>query len=209
MDSTSGQSTRTERGSEQAASTRTRLLDSAAELIAEQGWARVTTRAVAERAELPHGTVSYHFRGKQELLRQASVHVIERAIGEAQELFAATSSTAEALPIMRKLLQAPAVRDPVVTGVIMETLREAERDTQLREWMATMLRDYREQVAALVRRDQEAGTVSADIDSTGLAALVLAAADGLFLHSLLDTSLDVDAATGSLLTLLGGADQTG
>ena len=30
----------------------------AAELIAELGWGRVTTRAVAERAGLPHGAVA-------------------------------------------------------------------------------------------------------------------------------------------------------
>ncbi len=41
--------------------TRQRLLDAAAELIAERGWGQVTTRAIAERAGLPHGTVSYHF----------------------------------------------------------------------------------------------------------------------------------------------------
>ena len=33
----------------------------------------MTTRAVAERAGLPHGAVSYHFRGKQELLTEATM----------------------------------------------------------------------------------------------------------------------------------------
>ncbi len=36
------------------------------------------TRAVAERAGLPHGTVSYHFRGKQELLTEAALNTVER-----------------------------------------------------------------------------------------------------------------------------------
>ena len=52
----------------------------AAELIAELGWGRVTTRAVAERAGLPHGSVSYHFQGKQELLTEAAMHAFQQAI---------------------------------------------------------------------------------------------------------------------------------
>ena len=55
-------------------------MTAAAELIAELGWGRVTTRAVAERAELPHGAVSYHFRGKQELLAEAALHAFQQAI---------------------------------------------------------------------------------------------------------------------------------
>src|SRR5690606_20241586 len=59
--------------------TRRRLLDAAAVLIAEVGWGRVTTRAVAERAGLPHGTVSYHFPGKQALLSEAALELVERS----------------------------------------------------------------------------------------------------------------------------------
>ena len=57
-----------------SAPTREQLMAAAAELIAELGWGRVTTRAVAERAGLPHGAVSYHFRGKQELLTEAAMY---------------------------------------------------------------------------------------------------------------------------------------
>ena len=66
MDKSNGQSGRTAA----SAPTREKLMAAAAELIAELGWGRVTTRAVAERAGLPHGAVSYHFRGKQELLTE-------------------------------------------------------------------------------------------------------------------------------------------
>ena len=52
----------------------------AAELIAELGWGRVTTRAVADARGLPHGSVSYHFRGKQELLIEAALDAFQRAM---------------------------------------------------------------------------------------------------------------------------------
>jgi AcrR family transcriptional regulator len=77
MDSPDGQtvSTRTSGSGD----TRLRLLRAAAELIGEVGWGRVTTRAVAARADLPHGAVSYHFHGKQELLTEAALQVFEQA----------------------------------------------------------------------------------------------------------------------------------
>src|SRR4051794_34100044 len=82
MDSSSGQSGRPGRSTRSRGSTTTRerLMEAAAELIAELGWGRVTTRAVAERAGLPHGSVSYHFRGKQELLTDAALHAFQQTI---------------------------------------------------------------------------------------------------------------------------------
>src|SRR5438045_2119903 len=76
MDKSNGQARRT-MASEP---TREKLMAAAAELIAELGWGRVTTRAVAERAGLPHGAVSYHFRGKQELPTEAAMFAFSRAI---------------------------------------------------------------------------------------------------------------------------------
>jgi AcrR family transcriptional regulator len=77
MNRPNGQSEWTTTKRDDSIPTRQRLLDAAAALIAELGWSQVTTRAIAERAGLPHGTVSYHFRGKQELLTEAALHTIE------------------------------------------------------------------------------------------------------------------------------------
>ena len=80
MDKPDGQDTAASRRGPGSEQTRVRLLRAAAELIAEQGWGAVRTRAVAERAGLPHGTVSYHFRGKQELLTEAALYTVARAV---------------------------------------------------------------------------------------------------------------------------------
>jgi AcrR family transcriptional regulator len=50
------------------------LLDAAVAVIAEQGWGAVTVRAVAERAEVSPGTVTYHFASADELLVAALEH---------------------------------------------------------------------------------------------------------------------------------------
>lgn len=183
--------------------TRERLLRAAAELIAELGWGRVTTRALAERADLPHGAVSYHFRGKQELLTEAALHTVE-GMFPIREL-AAVETLADLMPLVASWVGSRDSIDPVGTGVLMEAMRESERDPALRHRLATLLREYRQVMADLVRTEQDRGTLPSDPAASALATLIAAAGDGLLLHALLDPELDVRAATEAVLALLGRA----
>jgi len=180
--------------------TRQRLLTAAAELIAELGWGRVTTRAVAARAGLPHGAVSYHFRGKQELLAEAALRTVEQAFPIAE---------LEALETMADLMAVASARlgdreaiDPVLSAVMLEAMRESARDPALRERIAALEREYRRLLAELVRAEQQHGAVSADAPPSALATLLAAAADGLLLHALLDPGVDITGALTALQTLL-------
>lgn len=183
-----------------SAVTRRRLLTAAAELIAELGWGRVTTRAVAARAGLPHGAVSYHFRGKQELLTEAALRTVEQAFPIAE---------LEALETMADLMAVASARlgdreaiDPVLSAVMLEAMRESARDPALRERIAALEREYRRLLAELVRAEQQHGAVSADASPSALATLLAAAADGLLLHALLDPDVDITEALTALQTLL-------
>ena len=198
MDSPDGQqrSNRTPNSEE----TRLRLLRAAAELIAELGWGRVTTRGVAARAGLPHGTVSYHFRGKQELLTDAALHVFERAfpIDQLEALEALPDLVALFEPWMREQSD----EDKIVSRVGIEAMLESERNAVLRERMAAMLGDFRRAVARLAKAAQERGNAPAEISPEALATLLGAVGDGLFLHSRLDPELDAGQALAALKVLL-------
>ncbi|MGW3509203.1 TetR/AcrR family transcriptional regulator [Streptomyces sp. NPDC000994] len=50
---------------------RARILDATLDLIAEEGIARVSHRKVAARAGVPLGSMTYHFSGMDEVLREA------------------------------------------------------------------------------------------------------------------------------------------
>lgn len=180
--------------------TRQRLLNAAAALIAEIGWGRVTTRAVAERAGLPHGTVSYHFHGKQELLSQAALEVVE-GIFPMTEL-AAVETLAELFGLVKTSVGRQESYDSVLSGVLLETMRESGRDSALRARMAALLADYRHLLTELVRTEQERGVVAADADPVMLATLIAAAGDGLLLHALMDSETDAVSAFEALLALL-------
>ncbi len=180
--------------------TREKLTAAAAELIAELGWGRVTTRAVAERAGLPHGAVSYHFRGKQELLIEACMNAFSDAVP--LEEFAALKGVDDLIDSIGSQLDQALRTTPVLTRLMFEAMREAERDDALRERMGAMITDYRRLVIEAVRSDQQRGLIPASISTDGIATLVTALGDGLLLHALLDPNLDVATALSALRMLL-------
>jgi AcrR family transcriptional regulator len=175
-------------------------MTAAAELIAELGWGRVTTRAVAERAGLPHGAVSYHFRGKQELLTEAAMSAFARAVPEDE--FAALAGVEDLIGFIAAEIAGPDAAGPVLSRLMFEAMSEAERDPALRERMGAMLARYRDLMVRAVRAEQQRGAVFAGAPADAIAALLGALGDGLLLHARLDPGLDVHAALNALRALL-------
>jgi AcrR family transcriptional regulator len=65
------------------------LLDAAERLLAEVGYAGITTRRLAEAAGLNHGLVHYYFGSNENLLVQALQRFTGRLITRQRELYAA------------------------------------------------------------------------------------------------------------------------
>jgi AcrR family transcriptional regulator len=84
----------------------------------------VTTRAVAERAGLPHGAVSYHFRGKQELLTEAAMFAFARAV-PADE-FAALAGVQDLIGLIAAEVADRDAIDPMLSRLMFEAM-EADR----------------------------------------------------------------------------------
>ena len=175
-------------------------MEAAAELIAERGWGRVTTRAVAERAGVPHGSVSYHFRGKQELLTEAALHAFQQAVPI--EEFAALATVDDLIGLIAAEVGDPDAIDSVLSRLMLEAMREAARDPPLRERMGAMLGQYRRLIVETVRAEQGRGAVFGGAPPEAIAILLGAVGDGLLLHVLLDPELDTTAAIEALRSLL-------
>lgn len=195
---TAGDSARRGPGSQ---ATREKLTAAAAELIAEVGWGRVTTRAVAERAGLPHGAVSYHFRGKQELLIEACLNAFSQAAPF--EEFAALKTVRDLIDMIGAGLDQGLPANVALTRLMFEAMREAERDQTLRERLGGMIAEYRRAMVEVVRADQERGAIPAAVSADGIATLLTAVGDGLLLHAILNPDLDVPDALAALRALLG------
>ena len=65
------------------------LLDAAERLLVDVGYARITTRALAEEAGVNHGLVHYYFGSNENLLVRALERFTERLIARQRDLYEA------------------------------------------------------------------------------------------------------------------------
>jgi AcrR family transcriptional regulator len=174
--------------------TRGRILAATAELIAQAGWSGFSTRDIATRAGVTQGVVTYHWRSKEELVREAalaataqSLEPVAAALREAPTVHAALQGFLALIDEVR--------RQPALTALLFETMLHAGRDEPLRAALRSMLRDFREPLTAALTRD---GLPQAETRAATLAA----ALDGLLLHAVVDDQLDVAAAGAALGALV-------
>ncbi|MBO8186513.1 TetR/AcrR family transcriptional regulator [Streptomyces spirodelae] len=189
--------TAAERGHE----VRQRLLRAGAELITERGWSAVSTRAVAERAEVGQGLVHYHFASLGALLRQAALGAVEALLHELTVLLKAAATPQEALERILSTLDAYSGTD-TTSLLFTETYLAATRDEELKSGLARLLTGAREELAGhlrvqRVRQPQET------------AAVLMAAVDGLMLHRPVSPSLSSAAVGPVLRRLLIGTNSGG
>lgn len=207
-DASQGRRRRKQASSAASGQTRAAILRAAAELIAELGWGGVTTRAIAERAGVPHGAVNYHFKGKEEVLREAAFVAVQQAFELPLQVMSEANSVAQLLE-MTTPLYGTASLDETAQAVALEALRQAARDPWLNEHLNADLRRYRGRLAQLVRADQDRGPIDASVDADGLAAAIAAAQDGLLLHAMIDPTFDVERALTALARACGLTSKEG
>jgi AcrR family transcriptional regulator len=125
---------------ERRAATRAALLDAVIDCLAEEGYAKTTTRRIAERAGVTPGALQHHFATKAELLGQARRHLGTKI---AQEMLGGGSADIPSIQARAEylldywwgLLKGPGFQALVELWVaartdiaLRETLIDAERD---------------------------------------------------------------------------------
>jgi len=181
--------------------TRKRILNAAALLIADLGWSAVTTRRIAEQAGVNNALIHYYFGTKDALLLEAASEMFtEEFEGPMTRMFTA--------PTFRSGMQAyvdylRAIEDhgPGVT-VSVEALLRGVRDEAVRTWIEKLLGGARQMIEQLVIAAQARGELPADLDPGGAAVVLAALMDGLVLYRLVFPDLDLDAVESSLLGMM-------
>ncbi|MBB5953495.1 AcrR family transcriptional regulator [Saccharothrix tamanrassetensis] len=159
------------------ASVRERLLEAAAELIAEKGWGAVSTRVLADRASVGSGVVHYHFDSTQAVLVQASVGALRAALAGLPDVLESSSTPDQALDALLTALDDAGGRE-----LFTETFLAATRNDELRQAVGAVLAEFRQVLASWL--------ASHGVPTPEQTAAVLAAAiDGLLLHRALDPDL--------------------
>jgi TetR/AcrR family transcriptional regulator, regulator of biofilm formation and stress response len=110
---------------------RTRILDAALDVLAEFGTADATHRRIAERADVPLGSLTYHFAGLAELRAEAFARYVELQSGEFERAFEGVETPEQFTDALVEFVHGgPARRRSALLG--FELHLAALRDPELR-----------------------------------------------------------------------------
>ena len=167
---------------------REQLLAAARRLLEERGYAHITARDLVAASGTNLASIGYHFGSKAALLNEA----IEAAFDDwADQLVRLVMSDPAATPLQRANATWVAALDNMpqrhsILQAYVEALAQALRVPQLRDQLAAHYQRARTMVATLVAASLGEGAEPDDPRCRAVAALVIAACDGLALQSLLD-----------------------
>jgi TetR/AcrR family transcriptional regulator, regulator of biofilm formation and stress response len=120
---------------------RERILDAAIDVIAERGVAGTTHRRIAGAADVPLGSLTYHFASLEELRAQAFARLAERASRAYAAHFDGVGTTDELVDAVTDLVHDAAGADASEWVVTYELYLAALREPALRSitegWMQT------------------------------------------------------------------------
>jgi AcrR family transcriptional regulator len=116
------------------------LLDAAERLLVEIGYARITTRRLAEEAGVNHGLVHYYFGSNENLLVHALERFTERLIARQRDLYAADTPFIEKWRTAMRYLVS---EDVTYEKVWLELQAMAWNHPELRERLARVNGEWR------------------------------------------------------------------
>ena len=151
-----------------------RIVEATVGVIAEHGVAGTTHRLIAAAADVPLGSLTYHFTGLDDLRAQAFALHAERMAVRYEAHFAAVASLDDVVEAVTGLVHADADADDHDWAVAYELYTAALRDPALRTVTESWMRRSR----AVLERFVDPTT------SRGLDALI----EGLVMHKVLSTA---------------------
>jgi AcrR family transcriptional regulator len=176
--------------------TREEILDVAFELFERKGYDRTSVREIARSTGLSQGALLHHFSSKEELF----VEVLRR---RDERNAAATKDNDISVDGLISVVTHNAQEPGLVRLYVTMSAESTEVDSPGWEFFVERYQRLRDKLADDVRRQQEHGDVSAELDPNAVAALLLAAADGLQIQWLLNADgVDMGALLQQLWTAL-------
>jgi TetR/AcrR family transcriptional regulator, regulator of biofilm formation and stress response len=150
-----------------------RIVEAAIDVIAERGVAGTTHRLIAAAADVPLGSLTYHFTGLDDLRAQAFAVHAERMAVRYEAHFAGVRTTQDVVDAVTALVHADADADDRDWAVAYELYLAALRDPSLRTVTESWMRRSRSVLERFVD----------PVTARGLDALV----EGLVMHKVLST----------------------
>jgi len=183
---------------------RQEILDRAIEVFRERGADGTSLRRIAEAIGVSHAALLHYFDSREQLLVAVYAHA------EAQRAAADAARRAEGAPLPLRGVDSmadAAVKNVEVPGLVQlySTLVAAALESSSevsREFFSARFERVRSELTTSFRVQQEDGSIRDDVPAEHLAALVVAASDGLQIQWLLEPSVELEGTLRSIATLL-------
>lgn len=177
---------------------RQEILDRAIEVFARRGSDRTSLRAIAEEVGVTHAALTHYFGSLEELL--VAVYRQSEARDEDWEPVPLDVTPTELLRRWSDSNHEVQGLVQLYSSLVASALEEGH--PAAREFATERFARVRGELAERVRHNQRAGRIRGDVDPVAVAALVIAASDGLQTQWLLDPDAPQDAALALLDQLL-------
>jgi len=154
---------------------RSRLIESAQDLLWERGYTGTSPKAIQERAGAGQGSMYHHFTGKSDLARAAIRRTADELVPRSRAHLDGPGS-----PLARIQAYLRAERD-VLRGCRIGRLvqdQEVVGDPELRQPIDDVFSSAIARLARVLREGQEAGEVRADVDPEQVAVTLMAVIQG-------------------------------
>ena len=165
-----GLETRAERRERTSAQTRARILDAARSCLLADGYANLSTRRVAEAADVPLSQIHYYFGSKQELILAVLAAENERLLVRQREMF----DTPDPLWV-RWELACDFLDTDVESGyvrILQEMIAAGWSDANVASAVRELVGGWYAVLADVARREQEAGASFGEFTPDEIAVLM-------------------------------------
>jgi AcrR family transcriptional regulator len=177
---------------------RREILDRAIDVFAERGGYGTSLRSIAQAIGVSHAALLHYFDSREQLLLAVYEHAESKRSADP-----AAPAPTSAVDVM--LLAATA--NVTVPGVVelYSTLVAASLEAGNatgRAYFTERFDRVRRELADRLRLEQVSGQIRTDVDADQIAALLVAASDGLQIQWLLEPSVRLQETLGAFATLL-------
>ena len=162
---------------------RARVLQAAAEVFAERGFAAASLDQVAAAAGFTKGAVYSNFASKDELFLALMADEVTRRVDAVEEAMRTTTDLPGVLAAVSAELSH---RDAAWQLLFLEFWQRAVRDPDVRRAFVTSRRDLRSRIADVVARFLAEHPARAGWDAGALTVVLIALSNGLALEALPD-----------------------
>ncbi|MBO9624882.1 MAG: TetR/AcrR family transcriptional regulator [Microbacterium sp.] len=180
---------------------RQEILDRAIEVFAERGSDRTSLRAIASAVGVTHAALTHYFGSLEELL--IAVYLASGdADGEREPPSDDLTPVGMMIESARTNREVPGLVQ-LYSSLIATALEEGH--PAAKEFATTRFARLREELASRIAAQQASGLIRGDVPADAVAALVIAASDGLQTQWLLDDAAPQHEALAALELMLRGS----